>query len=195
MPYNTTAIPPRREATGTAQLPLSRVRKMIMQDQEIAEMFIQYIAEQGHNVVKSEKKPRRNIQYRDLSRAVQTLDNLEFLVDVVPRTVPFKEIKAKKTSAPKNSAVNGEGSGSVEAGQTTLDGQQPPALNGNSSYAPAGGSAMYNDSVDSAPYGSIDDGDNDPNTQLEMESMRGQRQNSGSAGLNGNEGGEDVEMS
>jgi hypothetical protein len=30
------------------------------------EMFIQYMAEQGHNVVKSERKPRRNIQYRDL---------------------------------------------------------------------------------------------------------------------------------
>jgi hypothetical protein len=32
------------------------------------EMFIQYLAEQGHNVVKSEKKPRRNIQYRDLGK-------------------------------------------------------------------------------------------------------------------------------
>jgi hypothetical protein len=30
------------------------------------EMFIQYLAEQGHNVVKAERKPRRNIQYRDL---------------------------------------------------------------------------------------------------------------------------------
>lgn len=30
------------------------------------EMFIRYLAEQGHNVVKSERKPRKNIQYRDL---------------------------------------------------------------------------------------------------------------------------------
>lgn len=30
------------------------------------ELFIQYLAEQGHRVVKSERKPRRNIQYRDL---------------------------------------------------------------------------------------------------------------------------------
>ena len=29
-------------------------------------MFIQYLSEQAHNVVRSEKKPRRNIQYRDL---------------------------------------------------------------------------------------------------------------------------------
>lgn len=29
-------------------------------------MFIQYFAEQAHNVVRSERKPRKNIQYRDL---------------------------------------------------------------------------------------------------------------------------------
>lgn len=33
------------------------------------ELFIQYLAEQGHRVVKSERKPRRNIQYRDLCMA------------------------------------------------------------------------------------------------------------------------------
>jgi DNA-directed RNA polymerase I subunit RPA43 len=29
-------------------------------------MFIQYLAQQGHNVVKSERKPRKVIQYKDL---------------------------------------------------------------------------------------------------------------------------------
>lgn len=29
-------------------------------------MFIQYLAEQGHNVVKSERKPRKTVQYKDL---------------------------------------------------------------------------------------------------------------------------------
>ena len=42
-----------------------------------------------------------------------------------------------------------------------------------------------------AHAGSVDDGDNDPNTQLEMES-RGARLSTESAGLNGEE---DVEMS
>jgi len=162
---------------------------MIMQDQDIAvcansaafvltlatELFIQYMAEQGHNVVKSEKKPRRNIQYRDLSKAVAQLDNLQFLEDVVPRTVPFKEIKAKKSSAarPSHPVANGEGSGSVEAGQTTLDSKQFSVANGTNGDAE-----------------SVDDADNDPNTQLEMES-RGARLSTGSAGANG----QDVEMS
>ena len=32
------------------------------------EMFIRYLSEQALNVVKTEKKPRRNIQYKDLGR-------------------------------------------------------------------------------------------------------------------------------
>jgi hypothetical protein len=31
-------------------------------------MFIQYLAEQGHNVVKSERKPRKTVQYKDLGK-------------------------------------------------------------------------------------------------------------------------------
>ncbi|CAD6448526.1 68d33099-3ee7-4b94-9028-5cbbc179bcdc [Sclerotinia trifoliorum] len=109
MPYNNAAIPPRHEATGTTQLPLSRIKKIIGTDQDInmcsnnaafvitlaTEMFIQYMAESGHNVVKSERKPRRNIQYRDLSSAVSHIDNLEFLSDIIPRTVPLKVVKAR----------------------------------------------------------------------------------------------------
>ncbi|TVY85811.1 hypothetical protein LAWI1_G006675 [Lachnellula willkommii] len=112
------------------------------------------------------------------AKAVAQLDNLQFLEDVVPRTVPFKEIKAKKTSAagPSHShaVANGEGSGNVESGQTTLDSKQFAVANGTNGDAE-----------------SLDDGDNDPNTQLEMES-RGARLSTGSAGLNGQE---DVEMS
>ena len=32
-------------------------------------MFIRYLAEQALNVVKSEKKPRRNIQYKDMGKS------------------------------------------------------------------------------------------------------------------------------
>ncbi|KAF7922646.1 hypothetical protein EAE99_007223 [Botrytis elliptica] len=107
MPSNYSSVPP-QEVTGTTQLPLSRIKKIIGTDQDInmcsnnaafvitlaTEMFIQYMAESGHNVVKSERKPRRNIQYRDLSSAVSHIDNLEFLSDIVPKTVPLKLVKA-----------------------------------------------------------------------------------------------------
>ncbi|CAD0052303.1 unnamed protein product [Aureobasidium pullulans] len=80
MPYNNTPITPSSEITGT----------------------------QTQNVVKAEKKPRRNIQYKDVGSAVARVDNLEFLADVVPKTVTYKEHKARKQRDKK------------EAGQTTL---------------------------------------------------------------------------
>ncbi|KAI1172691.1 histone-fold-containing protein [Nemania sp. FL0916] len=116
MPYNTTAIPPRKEVTGQTQLPLSRVKKIIAQDQDInicsnnaafvitlaTEMFIQYLAGEGLNVAKLERKPRRNIQYKDLANAVSHQDNLQFLEDIIPKTVPFRQIKAHAAATRAN---------------------------------------------------------------------------------------------
>ncbi|KAH0541304.1 hypothetical protein FGG08_004228 [Glutinoglossum americanum] len=147
MPYNNTAIPPPDEVTGQAALPLARVKRIIHLDEDVVtcstnaafvvtvatEMFVQYLAEQGHNVVKSERKPRRNIQYKDLgmdsptrtypsqelicpvrqANAVSRIDNLEFLSDVIPRTIPYKQYKEKKSKE----AANGD---AVETGQPTL---------------------------------------------------------------------------
>ncbi|KAI1386107.1 uncharacterized protein F4822DRAFT_305872 [Hypoxylon trugodes] len=109
MPYNTTAIPPRKEVTGQTQLPLSRVKKIVAQDQDISicsnnaafvitlatEMFIQYMAEQSYSMARLDRKPRRNIQYKDLAAAVSAKENLEFLEDVVPKTSVYKQIKAQ----------------------------------------------------------------------------------------------------
>ncbi|KAL8850012.1 MAG: hypothetical protein Q9221_005029 [Calogaya cf. arnoldii] len=80
-------------------------------------MFIRYLAEQALNVVKSERKPRRNIQYKDLANAVARIDNLEFLTDVIPKTTTFREFKEKKSKPAKVNA-------SLSTGQTTLDGSR-----------------------------------------------------------------------
>ncbi|ROT40629.1 histone-fold-containing protein [Sodiomyces alkalinus F11] len=107
MPYNTTAIPPRKEVTGQPALPLARVKKIIAQDPDIgicsnnaafiitmaSEMFIQHLASEAQNMAKLDRKPRKNIQYKDLANAVAHHDNLEFLEDTIPKTVPYKDIK------------------------------------------------------------------------------------------------------
>jgi len=191
MPYNTTPIPPPREAAGQAQLPLSRVKKIIALDNDIAmcsnnaafvitvatELFIQYMAVQGHNVVKSERKPRRNIQYRDLANAVAHQDNLEFLVDIVPRTVPYKQVKEKKAPSGPPAILNGEGS--TESGQTTLDGKAQH-MNGTNGF----GHERAPDEADAA----------DPNAQLEME-IRGARTGHDPATQHNQQPPQDVEMS
>ncbi|KAH0569239.1 hypothetical protein GP486_000056 [Trichoglossum hirsutum] len=86
-------------------------------------MFVQYLAEQGHNVVKSERKPRRNIQYKDLANAVSRIDNLEFLSDVIPRTIPYKQYKEKKSKE----AANGD---AVETGEPALHDKHQNTTNG-----------------------------------------------------------------
>ncbi|CEI68877.1 hypothetical protein FVEN_g11182 [Fusarium venenatum] len=165
MPYNTTAIPPRKEPTGQNQLPLSRVKKIIAQDPEIslcsnnaafvitlaAEMFVQHLAEESHTQAKLDRKPRRNIQYKDVASAVAHHDNLEFLEDVVPKTVPYKHIKAaaKATQA----RLQGENGSNQTINFPVANGTKKPHVNGSS----MGASTHLND------------GQNDPNTQLELE--------------------------
>ncbi|OAP62700.1 hypothetical protein AYL99_01927 [Fonsecaea erecta] len=134
MPYNNAPIEPPEEITGSSALPLARVKKIIAQDEDIAqcsnpaafaisvatEIFIRYLTEQAHNVVKSERKPRRNIAYKDIATAVSRVDNLEFLSDTVPKTKTyrqFKEEKAREAAAnaaassigPTANGVNGDG--------------------------------------------------------------------------------------
>ncbi|MCJ1399888.1 hypothetical protein MMC11_003091 [Xylographa trunciseda] len=138
MPYNNTAIPPSDEVTGTAALPLARVKKILQADEEIGpvsnnaafvitlatEMFVRYLAEQAHNVAKSESKPRRSIQYRDIANAVARLDNLEFLSDVIPRTTTWRDHKEKKARE-SGGEPSARRSRPLAAGQTTLDGTNP----------------------------------------------------------------------
>ncbi|KAL2754370.1 hypothetical protein ACRALDRAFT_2043370 [Sodiomyces alcalophilus JCM 7366] len=129
MPYNTTAIPPRKEVTGQPALPLSRVKKIIGQDPDIGlcsnnaafiitvatEMFIQHLAGEAQNMAKLDRKPRKNVQYKDLASAVAHNDNLEFLEDVIPKTVPYKKIKNQ--AAATRARVQGD---SVDGAAGTL---------------------------------------------------------------------------
>ena len=67
------------------------------------------MTEQAYNVAKSESKPRKNIQYRDIAGAVSKLDNLQFLSDTVPKTMTYKQVKeidkkAKTAAADKEAA-------------------------------------------------------------------------------------------
>ncbi len=124
------------------------------------------------------------------ANAVARHDVLEFLSDVVPRTVPFKEVKAR-AKANGNTIPRR----AVEPGQTTLDGKTP-LVNGNGTNG-LGLDGSTDDTIDD------ESGMADPSTQLEME-IRGVRAGTGPADdVNGNENGdetskdvqEDVEMS
>ncbi|KHN97932.1 Histone-like transcription factor and archaeal histone family protein [Metarhizium album ARSEF 1941] len=199
MPYNTSAIPPRKAPTGQTQLPcaspevpalgprrpahmssclVSRVKKIINQDSDIAmcsnnaafvitlaaEMFIQHLAEEANTQAKLDRKPRRNIQYKDVANAVSTHDHLEFLEDVVPKTVPYR--KAKATALKTHARLRGDLK--IPQDRPEPSRQTPTTTNGAASLIVNGGG--LSGSAFSVPLRHDDrqSGD-DPNKQLEME--------------------------
>ncbi|EZF35608.1 hypothetical protein H109_02668 [Trichophyton interdigitale MR816] len=96
------------EATGHTSLPLARIKRIIRADEDIVqcstnatfliavatEMFVQYLTEQGYNVVKSNNL--KNLRYADIATAVSRIDNLEFLSDVIPKTTTYGKFKEKR---------------------------------------------------------------------------------------------------
>ncbi|KAK9455081.1 histone-fold-containing protein [Dipodascopsis uninucleata] len=95
--------------TGGISLPLSRVKRIIKLDEDVracsnpaafaiavaTEMFIKHICEQGAQISKNDK--RKTLLYKDLANAVDRSDELEFLTDVIPRTMPLsKALKERK---------------------------------------------------------------------------------------------------
>ncbi|KAF0322206.1 histone-like transcription factor and archaeal histone [Colletotrichum asianum] len=186
MPYNTNAIPPRKEVTGQPALPLARVKKIIATDPDIGicsnnaafvitlatEMFIQYLANEGQNMAKMDRKPRRNVQYKDLGKlllfliliseretklkpaspeanAVNHHDNLEFLEDVIPKTIPYKKIKDQTAISRANPR---KADSEPKKRQSTTNG-----VNGTAAGPAAAAAAMQDD---------------DPNAQLEAEARQ-----------------------
>lgn len=172
------------------------------------ELFIQHLAAKALDQAKAERKPRRNIQYKDIgmlptacsapyldhplthttASAVHGHDNLEFLEDLVPKTVKFKDVKA--AAAATRATLRGERSGDH------IEDQEPraPAPNGTKKHKASASRSSLNGSVNidsilgngngAKPQGQSDgdEGSADPNDQLQLE----MRQASGNDG--------DVEM-
>lgn len=87
----------------------------------VQEEFLRYLTEQAFNVAKSEAKPRKNIQYKDIATAVSKLDNLQFLSDTVPRTMTYKQVKEKEKKAKESDqpVINGtNGSAHADGGDS-----------------------------------------------------------------------------
>ncbi|ETN45246.1 uncharacterized protein HMPREF1541_10123 [Cyphellophora europaea CBS 101466] len=154
MPYNNAPISPPEEITGTSKVPLARVKKIIAQDEDIAqcsnsaafaisvatEIFLRYLTEQAHNVVKSERKPRRNIAYKDIATAVSRIDNLEFLSDIVPKTKTYRQYKEDKAQedATKAAAAAVNGNRPTSSSRNIQDMMQQPQTNGSGEHMPNG---------------------------------------------------------
>ncbi|KAH7353666.1 histone-fold-containing protein [Plectosphaerella cucumerina] len=181
MPYNTTAIPPRKEVTGQSVLPVARVKKILAQDQDIntcsanaafiismaTELFVQHLANEAQNAAKMDRKPRRNIQYKDMANAVAHNDHLEFLEDLIPRTTPFKKVKASaaatRAQMSTDQAQDGKKQTKINAAAAAAAAAASSAVAGSSSKKRASSSAALNG------INGHDTSSDDPNAQLQLE--------------------------
>ena len=78
--------------------------------------------------------------HKKIANAVARFDNLEFLSDVVPRTITYKEFKQRQTK---------QGSGqSLANGQTTLDGKKVQSEEGDDEEADEGATESDYEMVD-----------------------------------------------
>ncbi|KAH6607835.1 hypothetical protein Trco_004148 [Trichoderma cornu-damae] len=191
MPYNTSAIPPRKEPTGQTQLPLSRVKKIISQDPDVqlcsnnaafvitlaAEMFIQHLTEEAHTQAKLERKPRRNIQYKDVANAISHRDNLEFLEDVAPKTITFKKAKAAAQARSRGEPAVPNAAGSAPRAAAANGGGKPKANGGKAAAVNGQGKSGRNPFALSLRGEERDRREraDDPNDQLELEMRQAAR--------------------
>ncbi|KAM0328084.1 hypothetical protein ACHAQA_005487 [Verticillium albo-atrum] len=188
MPYNTTAIPPRKEVTGQPALPLARVKKIIAQDPDInicsnnaafiitvaTEMFIQHLANEAHNQAKLERKPRRNVQYKDLANAVAHNDNLEFLEDVIPKTATYKKIKGQAQAT--RARIAGDKGAAEEPTLPALTSKKAHRASTNGAGAAAAGADAGAlrpgaNGVNGAPRSPVASVQDDPSAQLQAEML------------------------
>lgn len=70
-------------------------------------------------MAKSEGKPRKNIQYKDIASAVAKLDNLQFLSDTVPRTVTYGKVKQHDKERRARESADDDMNGDDEAGESS----------------------------------------------------------------------------
>ncbi|KAG0037321.1 hypothetical protein BGZ82_002749 [Podila clonocystis] len=116
---STSPSPYSGKAKGVTQLPVARVKRIIKEDKDISmvsndavflismatELFLESFTTKAFNLAKMEK--RKTIAYKDLATAVTQHDSLEFLQDVIPKTMTLKAALEKQRVAKENEEMGG----------------------------------------------------------------------------------------
>lgn len=114
-----------------ASLPLARVKRIMKQDDEIVsvssgaviavaaatDIFIQYFTEQALLVARGEK--HKKLSYNDFANAVARVEQLEFLSELVPKTIPYKKVIERKQAGKDNAVLLGQTTLKADNGKLT----------------------------------------------------------------------------
>ncbi|KAF9142568.1 hypothetical protein BG015_000750 [Linnemannia schmuckeri] len=120
-------------AQGVTQLPVARVKRIIKEDKDVqmvsndavflislaTELFLESFTAKAFNLAKIEK--RKTVSYKDLATAVTQHDSLEFLQDVIPKTMTLTAAIEKQRAAKEKEEMGGE---EEDADQEEANGSQ-----------------------------------------------------------------------
>ncbi|KAJ2528005.1 hypothetical protein EV175_007496 [Coemansia sp. RSA 1933] len=87
---------------GSSSLPAARVRRIIKEDKDIfacgseslfliskaTEFFVESLVREAYEFSRLDK--RKTVQYKDTAKAVQSIEQYDFLGDIIPMTVALK---------------------------------------------------------------------------------------------------------
>ncbi|KAJ1737141.1 hypothetical protein H4S06_006256 [Coemansia sp. BCRC 34490] len=100
--------PTTTSSPGTSMLPAARTRRIIKEDKDIfacgadslfliskaTEYFVETLVREAYEFSRLDK--RKTIQYKDTAKAVQSIEQYDFLGDIIPMTVPLKKSSGEK---------------------------------------------------------------------------------------------------
>ncbi|KAG0347327.1 hypothetical protein BG004_007984 [Podila humilis] len=147
------------KAKGITQLPVARVKRIIKEDKDInmvsndavflismaTELFLESFTAKAFNLAKMEK--RKTIAYKDLATAVTQHDSLEFLQDVIPKTMTLKAALEKQRVAKENEdmgGLNNDNDDNDDDNGMEEDGEQPK----QDGHTANGGAQLVDDGSD-----------------------------------------------
>ncbi|CAG83633.1 histone-fold-containing protein [Yarrowia lipolytica] len=106
------------DKTPNIKLPLARTKRIVNQDDDVSlvsvaayaainaatQDFVRYLSEQAGLMARMDQ--RKTLAYKDVAEAIAKNPKLEFLQDIIPRTIPARSLQSRGVQVPKEPTGN-----------------------------------------------------------------------------------------
>ncbi|KAG5358830.1 Nuclear transcription factor Y subunit gamma [Yarrowia sp. E02] len=114
----TTTAPTTTDKTPNIKLPLARTKRIVNQDDDVSlvsvaayaainaatQDFVRYLSEQAGLMARMDQ--RKTLAYKDVAEAISKNPKLEFLQDIIPKTIPARSLQSRGVQVPKEPTGN-----------------------------------------------------------------------------------------
>lgn len=106
------------DKTPNIKLPLARTKRIVNQDDDVSlvsvaayaainaatQDFVRYLSEQAGLMARMDQ--RKTLAYKDVAEAIAKNPKLEFLQDIIPKTIPARSLQTRGVQVPKEPTGN-----------------------------------------------------------------------------------------